>query len=68
MWKPDAAQGFAETQIRDKEEIENMKTGDTKLFVSRNGDNKIAAAVRVFQFDGAEVFSGFENACNAEKK
>ena len=25
-------------------------------------------ALLVFQFDGAEVFSGFENACNAEKR
>ena len=45
-----------------------MKTGDTKLFVSRNGDNEIVAAVLVFQFDGAEVFSAFENACNGEKR
>ena len=26
------------------------------------------AAVFVFQFDGAEVFSAFENACNGEKR
>ena len=26
------------------------------------------AAVLVFQFDGAEVFSAFENACNGEKR
>ena len=32
------------------------------------GDNEIVAAVFVFQFDGAEVFSGFENACNGEKR
>ena len=68
MWKSDAAQGLAEIQIQYREEIENMKTGDTKLFVSRNGDNEIVAAVLVFQFDGAEVFSAFENACNGEKR
>ena len=68
LWLPSAAQGLAEIQIRDKEEIMSMKTGDSKLFVSRDHNEEISACVFVFQFDGGEVISGYENAKNGEKE
>ena len=45
-----------------------MKTGDSKLFVSRDDNEEISACVFVFQFDGGEVISGYENAKNGEKE
>ena len=63
-----AAQGLAEIQVLYKRQIMSMKTGDKKLFVSRDDNKKIRACLFVFQFDGPEVPTGYENAKNGERE
>ena len=67
-WELQAAQGLAEIQVQYKRQIMSMKTGDKKLFVSRDDNKKIRACLFVFQFDGPEVPTGYENAKNGERE